>query len=67
MPQEPKKRHSKARKRTRRAAIKLDNVNLVVCKNCQQKTLTHQVCQNCGFYKGKLVQGFQPKAVVTKA
>lgn len=67
MPQEPKKRHSKAAKRIRRAAIKLAAIKLIACPNCGQKTLAHQVCQNCGFYRGKMTPGLKPKAVVTKA
>ncbi|TSC63761.1 MAG: 50S ribosomal protein L32 [Microgenomates group bacterium Gr01-1014_93] len=51
MPQEPKRRHSKARKRTRRASIKLEAINLVVCKNCGVKTRPHMACIECGFYK----------------
>jgi large subunit ribosomal protein L32 len=65
MAQEPKKKHSKARKRTRRASITLDALNLVVCPNCNQKTLSHMACRNCGFYAGKKVGQEQVK--VTKA
>ena len=53
MPHEPKKRHSKADKRTRRAAIKLDAAIFITCKNCNEKTLSHMACRRCGFYKGK--------------
>lgn len=67
MPQEPKQKHSKARKRTRRASINLKALNLVVCKNCNQRTLPHIVCRNCGFYGGALVTAVKKKAVVTKA
>jgi ribosomal protein L32 len=28
-------------------------MNLVVCPNCQQKTLPHMACRSCGFYAGK--------------
>jgi large subunit ribosomal protein L32 len=62
---EPKRRHSKARKRTRRASIKLEAVSLLVCKNCGAKTLPHIACIDCGFYGGKSVG--KQKAVVTKA
>ncbi len=55
MPQEPKKRHSKAAKRTRRAALTLSAVKLVTCPNCSQKTLSHMACRSCGFYAGKQV------------
>jgi len=65
MPSEPKRRHSKARKRTRRAAIKLA-IRLVACKNCVKLILPHMVCQYCGFYGGKAVTTKQ-KVQVTKA
>lgn len=55
MAQEPKRRHSKMRKRTRRASIKLDALGLIVCTNCQKMTIPHQVCTECGFYKGEKV------------
>jgi large subunit ribosomal protein L32 len=53
MPHEPKKRHSKADKRTRRASIMLKSMALEVCKNCNAKTLAHMACRSCGFYAGK--------------
>lgn len=65
MPHEPKKKHSKAAKRVRRASITLEAVSLIVCKNCNEKTLSHMVCRNCGFYSGKSVTKSAVK--VTKA
>ncbi len=62
---EPKRRHSKARKRTRRASIKLAEVALITCQNCGQKTKPHMACVECGFYAGKLVG--EAKTTVTKA
>ena len=53
MSQEPKRRHSIARKGKRRAAIKLTANKSNVCKNCQSLYLPHTVCPNCGYYKGK--------------
>lgn len=64
MASEPKRRHSKARKRTRRAAIKLA-VNLVTCKNCGKLTKSHIICPNCGFYAGKAFK--KERVRVTKA
>ncbi|OGE29552.1 50S ribosomal protein L32 [Candidatus Daviesbacteria bacterium RIFCSPHIGHO2_01_FULL_40_11] len=64
MASEPKRRHSKARKRVRRAAINLA-VNLVACKNCGKLTVPHTVCKECGFYGGKAVA--KEKVQVTKA
>ncbi|MCL5019473.1 MAG: 50S ribosomal protein L32 [Patescibacteria group bacterium] len=55
MPQEPKKRHSRARQGKRRAAIKLSIRNTVLCFNCQSPVLPHTICKKCGFYKGREV------------
>jgi large subunit ribosomal protein L32 len=55
MPQEPKKRHSRARQGKRRAAIKLAVRKTVLCSNCGTPVLSHTICKNCGFYKGREV------------
>jgi len=55
MPQEPKKRHSRQRQGKRRASIHLSLSHTVTCANCGTDILTHQICPNCGFYKGKEV------------
>lgn len=62
---EPKRRHSKARKRTRRASIMLEKINLIECSNCKKPTVPHVVCKECGFYGGKEVSK-QKKVTVTK-
>lgn len=67
MPHEPKKKHSKAAKRIRRASINLKALSLIICTNCKQKTLAHMACRSCGFYGGKPAKNLKPKAVVTKA
>jgi len=64
MASEPKRRHSKARKRTRRSAIKLA-VPFVACKNCGKPTLPHVVCRECGFYGVKSIK--QKEVKITKA
>ncbi len=64
MAAEPKRRHSKARKRVRRAAINLV-LSLVACKNCGKPTRPHVVCIECGFYEGRAV--LAPEVKVTKA
>lgn len=56
MPQEPKKRQSRARQGKRRAAIKIGVAMSVKCPNCGTLILPHTVCKNCGFYKGKEVK-----------
>lgn len=55
MPQEPKKRHSRQRQGKRRASISLSVRKTVKCSNCGTAILAHAICQNCGFYKGKLI------------
>lgn len=65
MSQEPKRRHSIARKGKRRAAIKLAVNKSVLCRNCQNLYLPHTVCSNCGYYKGKQILTVKIKKVAT--
>jgi large subunit ribosomal protein L32 len=51
----PKRRHSKARTRKRRAHDALRPPQTVVCPQCQEPTMPHRVCAKCGFYKGRQV------------
>lgn len=66
MAHEPKRRHSKARKNTRRASIKLEGIGLINCANCGKATPPHIVCKECGFYGKKQINGTQ-KVTITKA
>lgn len=66
MAAEPKRRHSKARKRTRRASIKLEAPQLITCKSCGEPKLSHVVCTSCGMYNNKEVVS-KTKAKVTRA
>lgn len=68
MPHEPKKKHSKAQKRTRRASINLKAAsNIAACKNCGEKTFSHMACRSCGFYAGKKATERKQSVKVTKA
>lgn len=67
MAHEPKKRHAKAAKRTRRASIKLASINISTCTNCQSPILSHIACRNCGFYAGKAVNSAKAEVKVTRA
>jgi large subunit ribosomal protein L32 len=49
----PKKRHSKARGRRRRTHWKIKSLNLILCPQCKQPKLSHQVCRVCGYYDGR--------------
>lgn len=58
----PKRRHSKARTRSRRAHDFLKQPGVSTCPNCHEAKLPHRVCRKCGFYKGREV--VQPKEVL---
>ncbi|PIU24601.1 50S ribosomal protein L32 [Candidatus Berkelbacteria bacterium CG08_land_8_20_14_0_20_39_8] len=52
---EPKKKLSKSRTRSRRHQIKMNEVHIDFCNQCHEAKLRHNVCQNCGTYRGKKV------------
>ena len=51
----PKKKTTKSKRDKRRSHHALKRLNLAKCSNCGEYILPHQVCPNCGFYKGKEV------------
>ncbi len=52
----PKKRKSKAAKRSRRAAnSNLKAPSLQKCSNCMAPKLPHRVCMECGHYGGEQI------------
>lgn len=66
MPQEPKKRHSRARQGKRRAAINLGLKGMTTCTNCGHKILPHIVCTNCGYYKRQDIMAKSPRTEAVK-
>lgn len=52
---QPKQKSSKSRKNMRRSQWKLTAINLSVCPQCKHPKPGHQVCPNCGSYKGREV------------
>lgn len=56
----PKRKRSRARRDSRFANKGIKAKALAECKNCKEALLPHQVCKNCGHYKGV-------KVLVTKA
>lgn len=51
----PKKKTSKAKSRSRRAANwRLGLPARSLCPHCTQSKLPHVVCPNCGWYKGRV-------------
>jgi len=57
----PKRRHSKQRKRLRRTHYKLKGVNMSICPQCKSMKLPHRVCPQCGYYKGRQVVEIEVK------
>ena len=48
-------RHTKTRQRVKRAHLGLSKLDFIKCQNCQVPILPHQICENCGYYKGRQV------------
>ncbi len=55
----PKRRHSKARRDSRRAHDHLKPPGLSLCSNCHEPKQPHRVCPHCGYYKGKPAIGVE--------
>ena len=51
----PKRRFSNSRTDKRRANWKLEAPALVKCPSCGEVKLMHNVCLNCGIYKGQQI------------
>lgn len=52
----PKRRHSKTRTAKRRTHDSLTPPSTGECPQCHERKLPHQVCPNCGFYRGRQVK-----------
>jgi large subunit ribosomal protein L32 len=55
MPPLPKRKLSKARKGRRRAHDGLTPVHIVKCPQCGAMRRPHEVCPECGTYRGETV------------
>ncbi|MDD2731387.1 MAG: 50S ribosomal protein L32 [Candidatus Portnoybacteria bacterium] len=51
----PRQRHTRSRKNKRRATLALRSRGITKCLKCGQPVLPHQVCKNCGTFKGRQV------------
>ncbi len=58
----PKRKVSKTRRDKRRSHDHLTTMHLVVCPECNQYRPSHQVCPNCGSYKGREVLAIEEEA-----
>lgn len=48
----PKRKHSRSRRDKRSANKGLEAKAIASCQTCQTPVLPHQVCFECGYYKG---------------
>ena len=53
LPRQRKTKSATAQNRSHRA---LKKINLAKCKNCHMAVMPHEVCRNCGFYRGRQVR-----------
>ena len=51
----PKKHHTKSQRNQRRMHIFLEKPALGSCPKCGKPKLPHNICLNCGYYKGREV------------
>jgi len=51
----PKRRHSHARTRRRRAHDAILAPSIATCAECGEPKLPHRLCSGCGSYKGRAV------------
>jgi len=51
----PKRKRSHARKHSRDANKGLEVKAVTSCKNCNAAIMPHQVCKECGHYKGRKI------------
>ena len=54
-------RHTRAHTKNRRSHHALKAPNLATCSNCGEAHRPHHMCQNCGFYNGKMVLDLKAK------
>jgi len=63
----PKKRTGASAQAKRRANWKAIKPTTTTCKNCGATVLTHTVCTECGYYKGKAASIKSPDYVETSS
>jgi large subunit ribosomal protein L32 len=51
----PKRKTSKMKIRSRKAANRYKGVQITECPECKAPAAPHRVCPSCGMYKGKQV------------
>jgi len=62
----PKKHKTRSGRNQRRSHDYLTASHLSVCQNCSFPAMPHEVCQNCGYYKGRQVLKIKTQKVKAK-
>lgn len=62
----PKQRHTRHRRDRARKQYDVTLVNTQECPKCKARILSHRVCKECGFYKGKEMVNTAPKLKAEK-
>lgn len=62
----PKRRLSRMRQGRRRSTINFKKLSLANCSNCGNPKLPHQVCVNCGTYKGEVIKAPKIKTKIAR-
>jgi len=52
----PKQRVTQAKQGMRRTGHAVKMPQLMTCPRCREMKVCHQVCPNCGFYRGRQVR-----------
>ncbi|MDP3741051.1 MAG: 50S ribosomal protein L32 [bacterium] len=62
----PRQRKTKSERNQRRSHHALVKLSFARCKNCGAATGPHEVCRNCGYYKGRLVKAMKVSSAAKK-
>jgi large subunit ribosomal protein L32 len=62
----PSQKRTKSSKKRRASHFALGLKSANKCSKCQAPILTHHVCKNCGFYKGREVLKIKSKVAKKK-
>jgi large subunit ribosomal protein L32 len=63
----PKRKRSRARRDSRHAHKGIKPQSLGSCGQCQHVLASHQVCGQCGYYKGRKIMGTKLDRSVRRA
>lgn len=57
----PKKRLGSSDQNHRRSCWKAFTPTLMICPHCNDRKLTHRMCQTCGYYNGQSIMDVSQK------